>query len=136
MVHARYDAIAAIAAIRYRYVDIMKALTRIALVSEKREERDEATALKKHMERFSFIFLVVQQTKILEKVNAVSKMLQAKDVDIHKAVGLLQNTIKALSAYRDDFNQVKRTAQNLAERWGAQSESTEIRKRRMKTPLR
>ncbi|KAJ4938896.1 hypothetical protein JOQ06_028362 [Pogonophryne albipinna] len=59
-------------------------------------------------------------------------MLQAKDVDIHKAVGLLQNTIQALSAYRDDFDQVKRTAPNLAERWGAQSEFTEIRKRRMK----
>ncbi|KAI4813350.1 hypothetical protein KUCAC02_024681 [Chaenocephalus aceratus] len=59
-------------------------------------------------------------------------MLQAKDVDIHKAVGVLQNTIQALSAYRDDFDQVKRTAQNLAERWGAQSEFTEIRKRRMK----
>ncbi|KAF3844231.1 hypothetical protein F7725_013572 [Dissostichus mawsoni] len=44
-------------------------------------------------------------------------MLQAKDVDIHKAVGLLQNTIQALSAYRDDFDQ---------------SEFTEIRKRRMK----
>ncbi|KAI4812344.1 hypothetical protein KUCAC02_023742 [Chaenocephalus aceratus] len=65
-------------------------------------------------------------------MNAVSKMLQAKDVDIHKAVGVLQNTIQALSAYRDDFDQVKRTAQNLAERWGAQSEFTEIRKRRMK----
>ncbi|KAJ4927924.1 hypothetical protein JOQ06_015725 [Pogonophryne albipinna] len=59
-------------------------------------------------------------------------MLQAKDVYIHKAVGVLQNTIQALSAYRDDFDQVKRTAQNLAERWGAQSEFTEIRKRRMK----
>ncbi|KAJ4947940.1 hypothetical protein JOQ06_009969 [Pogonophryne albipinna] len=59
-------------------------------------------------------------------------MLQAKDVDIHKAVGVLQNTIQALPAYRDDFDQVKRTAQNLAERWGAQSEFTEIRKRRMK----
>ncbi|KAK5922977.1 hypothetical protein CgunFtcFv8_020194 [Champsocephalus gunnari] len=65
-------------------------------------------------------------------MNAVSKMLQAKDVDIHKAVGVLQNTIQALSAYRDDFDQVKRTAQNLAERWGAQSEFREIRKRRMK----
>ncbi|KAI4811362.1 hypothetical protein KUCAC02_014272 [Chaenocephalus aceratus] len=59
-------------------------------------------------------------------------MLQAKDVDIHKAVGVLQNTIQALSAYRDDFDQVKRTAQNLAERLGAQSKFTEIRKRRMK----
>ncbi|KAJ4940894.1 hypothetical protein JOQ06_027185 [Pogonophryne albipinna] len=30
---------------------------------------------------------------------------------------------QALSAYRDDFDQVKRTAQNLAERWGAQKNS-------------
>ena len=31
----------ALAALRYRYADFMKALTKITLVSEKREERDE-----------------------------------------------------------------------------------------------
>lgn len=126
---SRHDALTAL---RYRYVDVMKALTKIALISKKREERDEATALKKNMEKFDFIILIVQQTKLLECVNAVSKMLQAKDADIHKAVGLLQNTVQILTAYRDDFAEVKRTAQNLAERWGVQSEFTNTRKRSVK----
>lgn len=52
----------ALAALRYRYADVMKALTKITLISEKREVRDEATALKKLMENFCFVFLIVQQT--------------------------------------------------------------------------
>ncbi len=73
----------------------MKALTKIILVSEKRDEWDEASTLQKKMENFSFLFLVVQQTKILEHDNAVSEMLKSNDADIQKAVSLPQNTIQA-----------------------------------------
>ena len=54
----------------------MKILTKIALTGKKRDERDEAARLRRSMEKFSFIFLVVFQTKVLESVNAVSKVLQ------------------------------------------------------------
>ena len=126
---SRHDALTAI---RYRYVDVMKALAKIALLSEKKDERNEATALKKKLEDFSFIVLVVQQTKILENVNAVSKMLQTKQVDLHKAVSHLDNIIKTLTTYRNEFDQVKLTAQNLAAKWGANTEFTETRKRKVK----
>ena len=72
------------------------------------------------MENVCLIFLVVKQAKVLENDNVISKMLQATDVVIKKAVGLLQNTIQVLSEYRNDFDQVKHTAQNLAGSWEAQ----------------
>lgn len=65
-------------------------------------------------------------------MNALSKTLEAKDVDIQKAVGFLESIIQTLTAYRHDFDQVKRTTQNLVAKWGAQSEFMEMRKRRLK----
>ena len=72
---SRYESLSAI---RYRYVDVMKALTKIALTSDKNDERGEAAGLKKTMEKFSFIFLVVLQTKVLENMNVVSKILKTQ----------------------------------------------------------
>lgn len=67
----------------------MKTLTKIALTTDKKDERGEASGLKKNMEKFSFIFLVVLQSKVLESVNVVSKILQDTNTDIEKAVKLL-----------------------------------------------
>uniref|UniRef100_H3AP21 DUF4371 domain-containing protein n=1 Tax=Latimeria chalumnae TaxID=7897 RepID=H3AP21_LATCH len=69
---SRYESLLAL---RFRYLDVMKALTKIVLLSKNADERCEASALKKLMENLNFVFLVVLQTKILEVVNAVSKLL-------------------------------------------------------------
>ena len=98
---SRYESLTAL---RYRYVDIMKTLTKIALTTDKKDERGEASGLKKNMEKFSFIFLVVLQTKVLESVNVVSKILHDTNTDIEKAVKLLENTILILSEYRGAFD--------------------------------
>uniref|UniRef100_A0A3B3RTZ4 HAT C-terminal dimerisation domain-containing protein n=1 Tax=Paramormyrops kingsleyae TaxID=1676925 RepID=A0A3B3RTZ4_9TELE len=121
-----------LSAIRYRYVDLMKALTKIALTSDKRDERNEAVGLMKSMEKFSFIFLVVVQAKVLETVNAVSKTLQKTDTDIQTAMQLLENSIQILSDYRSAFDQAKATAQMLASKWGVQTTFENVRPRRVK----
>lgn len=75
------------------------AFTKIALISTEREKKqDKATTLKKQMETLHFVFLVLLQTKVLESVNAMSKLLQAKDVEIQQSASLLK-TIQVLSAY-------------------------------------
>ena len=99
---------------------------------EKKGERGEASGLKKKMEKFSFIFLVVLQTKVLESVNVVSKQLQDTNTDIEKAVKLLENTIRILSEYRGSFDQAKTTAQTLSDKWGAQNTFEKVRGRRVK----
>lgn len=108
---SRHDALFAL---RHRYGDIIKALVKISLTSDKKEERSEASALKNAISKFSFIFLVNMQTKILECINAASQLLQAKDADILKASTLLQNAISVLVKFREQFDEAKSAALALA----------------------
>ncbi|CAK6977314.1 hypothetical protein F7725_021412 [Scomber scombrus] len=71
---------------------------------------------------------VLQQTKILENVNAVSKMLQAKDFDIQKAVGLLENIIRP--SLHTNITLTRSRAPLLAAK--CPSEFMEMRQRRVK----
>lgn len=126
---SRHDALFAL---RHRYGDIIKALVKISLTSDKKDERDEATALKNAIGKFSFIFLVNVQTKILECTNAASQLLQAKDADILKASTLLQNAISVLVEYREQFDEAKSATLALATQWGSQTEFEVSRARKVK----
>lgn len=112
---SRYDAVSAL---RYRYEDVMKALSKIGLTSQKKDERDEAASLRGAMEKFSFVCLVVLQSKILERTNVVSKLLQSQEIDLSTAVQLLDCAITDLSAYHEHFEDSKQAAQGLSEKWG------------------
>ena len=56
----------------------MKCLTHIILNSTKSKERDKAMAIKKHIENFYFVCMLVVQGKILQIVNIPSKAMQCK----------------------------------------------------------
>ena len=56
-----YDAVYAL---KERFCDVMKCLTHIILISTKPEERDEAMAIKKQIENFDFVCMLVVQCKI------------------------------------------------------------------------
>lgn len=45
----------AVSAVRYRYVEVLKALTKISLTSKKADERNKAMALIRLMEKFDFV---------------------------------------------------------------------------------
>ncbi|CAL8324509.1 unnamed protein product [Boreogadus saida] len=62
----------------------------------------------------------------------VLKMLQRKDADIQKAVCLIQNAVQGLTTYREDFTEVKRSAQAVAQKWGVRCEFTQVRARRVR----
>lgn len=111
---SRFDAIVAL---RYRFMDILKTLTKIILCSKKKDERDEAEEIRNQMQNFRFVVLIIFQTKILESINIQSKLLQKKDVDLGTANSLLKNAIAELSAYRDQFENVKENAKILALKW-------------------
>ncbi|KAF3859064.1 hypothetical protein F7725_021463 [Dissostichus mawsoni] len=124
---SRHDALVAL---RHRYGDIIKALVKISLTSDKKDERNEASALKNAISKFRFLFLVNMQTKILESINCASQLLQAKDADILKASTLLQNAISVLVEYRGQFDEAKSATLALATKWGSQTqfETTSARK--------
>ena len=60
----------------------MKCLTQVLLTSPKPKERDEAMAIKKQIENFDFVCMLVVQCKILEIVNIPSKAMQCKTIDL------------------------------------------------------
>lgn len=84
------------------------------------------------MEKFSFICLVVHQSKILGRVNPVSKLLQATNVDLATAARLLDSTITDLQAFRDQFEGAKETALAVAEKWGVSTTFEDTRRRKVK----
>ena len=84
----------------------MKSLTHIILTSTKSKVRDEAMAIRKQIENFDFVGMLVVQCKVLQIVNIPSKAMQCKTIDLifaHKlrqtaAEGIL-NSEKVLTQY-------------------------------------
>lgn len=109
-------------ALRYSYMDVMKALSNIILLSKSPKDRAEAMGLKKQLEKFSFIFQIVVQTKILETINVVSKLLQNKDYDLFEAVTQLARVSEKLSDVRNNFDEMKNCATDLANAWGVSTQ--------------
>ncbi|XP_044133947.1 zinc finger MYM-type protein 1-like [Bufo gargarizans] len=112
---SRYDSLLAL---RFRFVDVLKALSKLILTSTKSKEREEARVLRNKIESFEFVFLLVLQSKVLEHINAISKVLQSEHMDLCNAAHLIHNAIEALSSYRKQFEDAKTTAIKLAEKWG------------------
>lgn len=119
-------------ALRYSYTDVMKALSNIILLSANPKERSEAMGLKKQLESFSFIFLIVVQTKILETINVASKRLQNEDYDLFDAATQLETVSTTLSDFRNDFDEMKSSAAQLANAWGVNTQFEEKRNRKVK----
>ena len=60
---SRYDCLVAL---RYRFVDVLKVLTKIILISKKTDEVANALAIKKKVEWFDFVFILAMMTKNME----------------------------------------------------------------------
>jgi len=86
-------------AIGFRYCDILKALSKIILISNSKSERNEATQLHKEMENFEFVFQVVLHRKVLTTTNLVTKALQKPDVDLSQANVLLEQAYQELREF-------------------------------------
>ena len=71
----RYDAVYAL---KERFSDVMEYLTHIILTSTKPKKRDEAMAIKKQIENFDFVYMLVVQCKILQIINLPLKAMQCK----------------------------------------------------------
>ena len=73
--------------------------------STKPEERDEAMAIKKQIENFDFVCMVVVQCKILKIVNIPSKAMQCKTIDLISGHKLLQNAAEDIVQLRTTLTQ-------------------------------
>ena len=82
--------------VKLRYTDLMKALSQIIILNANKDEREEAARLKKSLERYEFV-LVVLISKVLSEINIASQYLQRKDADLQKAVDHLSAASHNLS---------------------------------------
>ena len=64
------------------------------LTSTKPKESDKTMAIKKQIENFDFVCMLVVQCKILQIVNISSKAMQSKTIDLISAHKLLQTDAK------------------------------------------
>ena len=118
--------------IRDRFVDILKRLTVISLISKEKKERDEAVGIKTNIEKIDFIINLVFWERILTCINSASKELQSKSVDLYAASRLLSISLSELKYLRDSWESVRMTANALAASWGTPIEFDKRRKRGVK----
>ena len=96
----------------------MKCLTHMILTSTKPKERDEAIAIKKRIENFDFVCMLVEQRKILQIVNIPSKAMQCKTIDLISAHKLLQTAAEDIVHLRRSFDAVLNEASTTTSTWG------------------
>ena len=96
----------------------MERLIHIILISTKLKARDEAMAIKKQIENFDFVCMLVVQCKILQIVNIPSKAMQRKTIDLISAHKLLQTAAEGIAQLRRSFDAVLNKAFTIASTWG------------------
>nr|XP_004206627.2 uncharacterized protein LOC101240050 [Hydra vulgaris] len=104
-------------AIKQRYVDVMKALSKIILESNKKAEIAQATGLRKKMDCLDFLCILMLIIEILAPLNIVSKLLQSKNMDLDKVCSLLETGIKEIKSLRNNFDDILAKAKALAIKW-------------------
>ena len=90
----------------------------IILISVKPKERDEAMAIKKQIENFDFVCLLIVYCKILQIANISMKAVQCKTIDLIFAHKLLQNAAKDIAHLRRSFDAILNRASTIASTWG------------------
>lgn len=111
----------------------MKCLTHIILTSTRPKERHEAMTIKKLMENFDFVFMLVVQYKVLQIVNIPSKAMQCKTIDLIAAHTLLQTAAQDIAQLRRSFDLILREASRIASQWGLPNQFLSKRVKKTKT---
>ncbi|GFW55691.1 transposon Tf2-6 polyprotein [Trichonephila clavipes] len=79
-------------------------------VSTKQDEKQEALAIKKHMEKFQFVFLLIFQCQILQRTKLTSKALQSPKLDLENAKTMLNSSLTSIENLRKNFANLKEEA--------------------------
>ena len=96
----------AIRALKNRYADILKVLSRIVLTSKENKERSEASGLKKTIETFDFRMHCCIRERILTSLHTVSQKFQTINND-------LSISVRLLSVARDDLLYLRGSWENI-----------------------
>ena len=100
--------------LKKRFCDVVKCLTHIIITNTKPKEKDEAMAIKKQIESFVFVCMLVVQCKILQIAKIPSKAMQCKTMDLISAHKLLQPAAKGVVQFRRSFDSLLNEASTIA----------------------
>ncbi|XP_025422934.1 uncharacterized protein LOC112692474 [Sipha flava] len=110
---ARHESVSAL---KQRYIDVLKSLINISLISKKSDERSEAQSLQKKMESFQFVLMLSVWENILRPLHGVSKMLQ-RDMNLQNARDRLKNVYYLINELRNNYEDIVNNAKSLCLRW-------------------
>ena len=79
------------------------------------------------------MFLIVLETKIVNNIDNVSKLLQKKQQNIEQASKMFNTAFENFKQMRDEFHLIKSEAEDLAKEWGT---SKEFVRKRLSRPKR
>jgi len=109
--------ISSISAVKQRFFDILKSLTKIHLESNKSSERSEAIAIKNQMANYEFVFITVFMFRVLTEIDFASKVLQKKNIDLNESMTVLRRVQNNIQKLRRSFEEIKLEAGELAKKW-------------------
>ena len=109
----RYDAVYAL---KEKFCDVM--LDSDNNYQHEVKGRDAAMAIKKQIENFDFVCMLVVQCKILQIVNIPSKAMQCKTIDLISAHKLLQTAAEDNAQLNRSFDAILNEASTIASTWG------------------
>ena len=84
------------------------------LTSTKPKEKDESMTIKKQMENFDFVFMLVVQCKILQIINIPSKAMQCKTIDLISAQKIINTAGEDIAQLRTSFDAVAKEPFSIA----------------------
>ena len=79
--------------------------------------KNEAMAIKKQIENYDFVCMLVMRCKILQIVNILLKAMQCKTIDLISAHKLLQTAAEDIAQLRRSFDAVLNEAFTIASTW-------------------
>ena len=97
------------------------------------KRKNEAMTIKKQIENFNFVCMLVAQCKILQIVNILLKAMQCTTIDLISAHKLLQTAAVDIVQLRRSFDAVVSKASTIASTWGLPRQF--LNKRAKKTKL-
>lgn len=119
-------------ALKNDFKSVMKCLTEIILHSTKKTVREEALAIRNHLDNFDFILLLTLESKVLEAINIASNCLQKEITDLNKASLYLNRASDELKKLRANFQEFLDDAKELANTWNISHEMKHKRHRVVK----
>lgn len=119
----------AIYALKSRFIDVLKCLSRLILTSEKRDERYASIALKQKLESSEFVLILCLWEKILRYLNTVSKILQSTDNSLENATILLDTALTNMKNLREDYDTLYSESKQLCDKWDIKMFNNTSRKR-------